>query len=318
MAITPFALNPAVPRKAAPETFQVIEELFERLKNKVNQLIADANREDQAIIDSIGAFVVGPDTSVDGQIMLFDGTDGKLAKAATGSGPVHATAGVYSAAPINFAGGATEVIGNLQIANFNSGTDADSSHFWAGDGTWRLAGQSHNLLSTVHPDTIAGDTPEIAALVAGKQFTFGLAESFWFQGLPFAGGAGPNDATTNQFWAAGLPLSEMSAISGARWGKLDPPATFGNVLRGGPTGLFWDANGTLIAFLDGLENTSWLKLPEATVNPAITDLTTLAGFACYMKADKFVIAYNNAGTMTYISIPMDGATIAWTHSTTAP
>jgi hypothetical protein len=318
MAIAPFALQPAVPRKAAPETFQVIEELFERLKIKVNQLIAAANAEDTAIIASIGAFVVGPAVSVDGQIMLFDGITGKLAKAATGSGPVHATAGVYSVGPINFAGGATEVTGDLQIANFNSGTDASASTFWAGDGTWRQAGQSHNLLSDVHPDTIPGETPEIAAIVIGKAYTAGLAEGFWADGLPFASAPGPNDPSTNQFWADGLPIAEMGTISGARWGKLDPPATFGNLLRGGPTGLFWDDNTGMIAFLDALENTRWLKTAEATVDPAVADLVTLAGMAVYMKNDKFVIAYNRAGTMTFITIPMDGATVAWTHGTTAP
>lgn len=57
---------------------------------------------------------------------------------------------------------------------------------------------------------------------------------------------------------------------------------------------------------------------EADADPGTSDLDSLDSFACYMKNNKFVIAYNNGGTMTYITIPMDGSTTTWTHNTTAP
>lgn len=62
----------------------------------------------------------------------------------------------------------------------------------------------------------------------------------------------------------------------------------------------------------------WQIMDEADSNPTTTELDSLDSVAIYNKADKFVIAYNNAGTMTYISIPMDGSTTTWTHSTSAP
>lgn len=43
-----------------------------------------------------GGDVVGPASSVDGEIVLFDGVTGKLIKSATGTGVVLATSGVYS------------------------------------------------------------------------------------------------------------------------------------------------------------------------------------------------------------------------------
>ena|SRR3990167_265530 len=64
--------------------------------------------------------------------------------------------------------------------------------------------------------------------------------------------------------------------------------------------------------------TSWLTGSEISANPVAADLTSLGQFAIYMKGDKFVIAYNNAGTMTYITLDMDGSDTSWTHGTTAP
>lgn len=57
---------------------------------------------------------------------------------------------------------ATEVQGNLQIANFNSGTNASSTTFWRGDGTWVL-------LSGTMP---AGTTGQILAAVTGTNPAF--------------------------------------------------------------------------------------------------------------------------------------------------
>jgi len=67
-----------------------------------------------------------------------------------------------------------------------------------------------------------------------------------------------------------------------------------------------------------LPSKSIFVLPEAVTNPTTSEISSLSGFGIYMKNDKLVIAYNNAATMTYISIPMDGSTTTWTHSTTAP
>lgn len=76
------------------------------------------------------------------------------------------------------------------------------------------------------------------------------------------------------------------------------------------TGADWQAST--------LRLTSFLYGTEVSANPTTSDLTSLAAFAIYMKGDRLIFAYNNAGTITYISIPMDGSTTTWTHNTTAP
>lgn len=62
---------------------------------------------------------------------------------------------------------------------------------------------------------------------------------------------------------------------------------------------------------------------ETSSDPSASDLT-IAGsntedvFKFYMKNDKAVIAVNRSGTVNYLTIPLDGATTAWSWSTSAP
>lgn len=63
--------------------------------------------------------VVGPASSVASEIVLFDGTTGKLIKAATGTGPVKATSGVYGTGNIDLA---SEVTGDLPFASLAQGS----------------------------------------------------------------------------------------------------------------------------------------------------------------------------------------------------
>ena len=62
----------------------------------------------------------------------------------------------------------------------------------------------------------------------------------------------------------------------------------------------------------------WMIMDEADSDPGTAALDSLDSGAIYFKANKFVIAYNYSGTIAYITIPLDTATTAWTHNTTAP
>ena len=67
-----------------------------------------------------------------------------------------------------------------------------------------------------------------------------------------------------------------------------------------------------------LAGTGHLVLAEQTTNPGTSELSADAAVSVYTKADKFVIAYNNGGTMTYITLDLDGSDTTWSHSTSAP
>lgn len=67
-----------------------------------------------------------------------------------------------------------------------------------------------------------------------------------------------------------------------------------------------------------------IHFTEQSTDPSAANLTSSAmnnfkdRLAIYMKNDKLVIAYNNSGTVTYLSIPLNGSSTTWTHNTTAP
>jgi len=63
---------------------------------------------------------------------------------------------------------------------------------------------------------------------------------------------------------------------------------------------------------------NYIVQDEVDANIDAASLDANDSIAIYNKANKFVIAYNNVGTITYVTIPLDGSTTTWTHSTTAP
>lgn len=73
---------------------------------------------------------------------------------------------------------------------------------------------------------------------------------------------------------------------------------------------------------DSLHVDGKITLNEQLYNPDAADLSSVPGekdrLTIYMKADKLVIAYNNTGTVTYITLDLDGSDTTLAHSSTAP
>ncbi len=83
---------------------------------------------------------------------------------------------------------------------------------------------------------------------------------------------------------------------------------------------FYDVN---VNNVTGLINDKFF-IRDSAVNPRTENLTSgitsnvRDGLAIEMKNGKFVVTYNNAGTLNYLAIPLDGSTTTWTQGAAVP
>lgn len=109
---------PATPGSGSTEIY--VDSTTKKLKSK----------DDTGTITDYGTTgtgdVTGQASSIDGEITLFSGTTGKVIKRATGTGVVHATAGVFSTSSVVLT---TEVTGTLPIANGGTGQTTANTAF---------------------------------------------------------------------------------------------------------------------------------------------------------------------------------------------
>lgn len=98
---------------------------LERNPERQNQALQDHASKISMLTDALTnntyGFVVGPASSTNNGFVRYDGTTGKLVK--------------DGAAAVALA---TEVSGNLPVANLGSGTGAGATTFWRGDAAWSV------------------------------------------------------------------------------------------------------------------------------------------------------------------------------------
>lgn len=180
---------------------------------------------------------------------------------------------------------------------YGSGGTTEYGRF-DGSGNWGI-GTGGTVSARLHSLASTSNTNAVADAVRFSINSTGTAASGFGGRIAF----GAETSTTNDTQTGALEFGWKDATHASRTAFLDVR----DVYNAGSL-------ATLARFTEGRMS----LMRAGDVNPGTSELTSLGAASIYVKGSKFVIAYNNAGTITYITIPLDGSTATWTHSTTAP
>lgn len=244
--------------------------------------------------------VVGPASSVDGQVALFDLTTGKLLKAATSSGVAKVASGVLSASNVSLT---SEVTGTLPVGNGGTGVTSLS-----------------DVLGTTNQVSVSGGT----ARVIGGNVTLSLPQDIATSSSPsFANVTGTTSLLTPLVKATSSGGLDFQANSGTAILNMGAGGgnnvTFeGNVVHKGSVALRETGGGTDSVTLSGPSATTGYTITLPGTAPTADQSLTYSGSAYVWSAVSLtagvtgVLPLANGGTNKNMTAVAGG--LVWTDS----
>lgn len=267
-------------------------------------------------VNAAGGSVTGPGSSVDGQITLFNGASGSILKAATGTGVVHATSGVYSVSNVVLT---SEVTGVLPVANggTNSSAALNNNRVMQSSGGSVVEAAAITALRALASDVngipvasattatelgySSGVTSAIQTQLNGKQatLTIGNLTDAGTDGIVVTGGTGAvigagtslaqqrADATHNGYLAS----TDWSAFNGKQAAGNYITALTGDVTATGP--------GSVAASLVATSNATLTTLSALTTATSLVSVGTITTGT--WSATKIDIAHGGTNSTTALN-----------------
>jgi hypothetical protein len=183
-----------------------------------------------------------------------------------------------------------DVIGNLSVSNLNSGTDASSSTFWRGDGSWAVPAGAGDVSKVGTPaDSQVGVWTGDGTIEGTSDFTYDGSN------LQLTGDIGSTGSRITKGWFADLQVT--NAIAGSITGNAATVSTIAGLAPNTATTQATQPNITTCANLTTVGTVTAGNV-DAVVSAAST---TTAG-----KVELATIAETDTGTDTGRAVTPDG------------
>ena len=242
---------------------------------------------------------VGPSSSVDGEIMLFNGVTGKLGKRATSSGILKATSGV-----IGTASAGTDYLAPTGSGAGLSGIAKTTGSYTAGNLLTTDASGNHVDAGVAAPTGPYGDVNGSGASVSDflPVYSGTSGKAIVTSGVSVSGAGKdsltvPATVTADSFVSTGTDDTKIGDVSGGNYIEID--YTTGMLSKAGTGGINWNTINPITTA--GVNWTQWTD--DTSVNWAeVTKLSTGGGSAEWTETTPTIAAGTGAGTSPTISI----------------